>query len=439
MSFCTVNSVGRMWCCAAVLALLTCVVSLQCVAAEPNQHHTTGIYLTRDAQVLQALARRAPGTYWIDGYRMTIAQQTQICWHSVPLQFGSILNRDGQPITTFEASSPCESTPPVCLKGTAWLQYLAVQNFANVFKPAMEVAATRIDVWNGASNGDRGFAPQTVARPAWQALCASASPHELSYPNEDPINVVCDAKVNSYIGSVFSALLKPSAATPDVPTASREMPSFYVVKPFKARNKFDFDTINGYLGYADDTGRTVYENPVAHSVIQEIVYAPDGAVLIPDAALVHLENEAECAALLSYSVAATDQGLIKRLFRVQQFKVKAWSSNGSGGNNLLYLGKFVWEMNSQELRMGVRQTYLAGFDVRYAPLAWSVEQGKHIRGPLIVPDYGHMPWYATYGFNDISQLYPDVDYSKLKRGEAEYAQFLDELRKADPEAFANQK
>ena len=32
--------------------------------------------------------------------------------------------------------------------------------------------------------------------------------------------------------------------------------------------------------------------------------------------------------------------------------------------------------------------------------------------------------------------YKDVDYSKLKRGEAEYQQFLNELRKADPGAFA---
>ena len=46
-----------------------------------------------------------------------------------------------------------------------------------------------------------------------------------------------------------------------------------------------------------------------------------------------------------------------------------------------------------------------------------------------------IPWYAAYAFNYISQYYKDVDYSKLKRGEAEYQQFLQELRKADPEAF----
>ena len=62
---------------------------------------------------------------------------------------------------------------------------------------------------------------------------------------------------------------------------------------------------------------------------------------------------------------------------------------------------------------------------------------SHIKGSLIVPDYRHMPWYATYAFNCISQLYPDVDYSKLKRGEREYQQFKEQLRKADPAAFAD--
>ena len=79
--------------------------------------------------------------------------------------------------------------------------------------------------------------------------------------------------------------------------------------------------------------------------------------------------------------------------------------------------------------------YLAGYDIRYAPFAWSVEQGKRIKSPADEPNK-HMPWYATYAFNAIDQLYPNVDYSKLKRGEREYQQFLQELRKADPGAFA---
>ncbi len=47
-----------------------------------------------------------------------------------------------------------------------------------------------------------------------------------------------------------------------------------------------------------------------------------------------------------------------------------------------------------------------------------------------------IPWYAAYAFNYISQYYKDVDYSKLKRGRKEYQQFLEELRRADPGAFA---
>ena len=59
------------------------------------------------------------------------------------------------------------------------------------------------------------------------------------------------------------------------------------------------------------------------------------------------------------------------------------------------------------------------------------------RQPGDQPKYPNndVPWDTAYAFDYISQYYSDVDYSKLKMGEAEYAQFLDELRKADPAAF----
>ena len=85
--------------------------------------------------------------------------------------------------------------------------------------------------------------------------------------------------------------------------------------------------------------------------------------------------------------------------------------------------------------------YLAGYDIREAPFAWVVAQGKPVPNPIIdskEPDK-EIPWYAAYAFDYISKYYSDVDYSKLKRGEAEYAQFLEELRKADPQAFEESK
>lgn len=168
-------------------------------------------------------------------------------------------------------------------------------------------------------------------------------------------------------------------------------------------------------------------------MVHEIVYAPDGTVLIPDTVLAHLNNEAQLAALLSYSLVATDQHLIEHLFRAQHFMGGRWSS--SGRRNGYWIWQFIWNLNEQVLRLGIRQMYLAGFDIRYAPRAWEVEQGERIKPPLIVPDYKHMPTFAAYAFHYIGQIYPDVDYSKLKRGRAEYSAFLKELRQADPDAF----
>lgn len=112
-------------------------------------------------------------------------------------------------------------------------------------------------------------------------------------------------------------------------------------------------------------------------------------------------------------------------------------------NNHLDYGIFAfgaWQ-KLQIISTGIRQMYLAGYDIREAPYAWAVAQGKPANNPVI--DSKHpdkeIPWYAAYAFNYISQYYKDVDYSNLKRGRQEYQQFLKELRKADPEAFAQPK
>ena len=302
-----------------------------------------------------------------------------------------------------------------------------------MFYLRMDIRAKRIDIWNG-DNGDEQS--QTAPTQTWRTLCASASPHELRYLDEHPIDVVCDAKENSYIESIFSALSRPSAITPDASIAKQMTPIFYVVKPFQVEHNYDFEAMDGSTGSFDlASNQSWYKNPHAHSTVQEIVFASDGTMLIPDIALAHLKNEAELAALLSYSLAAENQEIIAHLFQVQRFKGKPWSTNKGGANNLIYTGNYLLHINDQVLRLGILQMYLAGYDIRYAPFAWSVEQGKQIKGPVDQPNK-HMPWYATYGFNAINQLYPNVDYSKLKRGDAGYQQFLQELRKADPEAFA---
>jgi hypothetical protein len=99
-------------------------------------------------------------------------------------------------------------------------------------------------------------------------------------------------------------------------------------------------------------------------------------------------------------------------------------------------GFLLWR-DEQAIRIGIRQTYLAGYDIREAPFAWAAAIGKPFANPLrdSAQSATGVPWYSAYAFDYISRFYSDVDYSKLKRGEAEYAQFLKELRKVDPAAF----
>ncbi len=406
-------------------------------AAKHTLHRIPGIYVTRDTRLLGALARHTIGTYWIDGFRMTISQRTEICWHHTALQFGPLLNLDAQPVKSLRTSSPCEAAPWGVLGQDAWLQYLATREYyPGRFKP---LSATRIDVWKGGNQESRSSDRTTESRPARKSPCASTSAHELRYPNEGPIDVVCDAKVNSYVEHLYSALLRPSATAPRDSIAKQEIPNFYIVRPFKVRHNYDFEAIDGSVAACYPSGGVcTYRRPHADSTVREIVYAPDGAVLIPDTVFPRLVNEAQCLALLSYALAAVDQGLIEKLFRVQNYKRKLWtlSYKTSGRENADETGAFIVNLNFQVLRLGIRQMYLAGYDIRYAPFAWSAELGKPIRGSPVAPDYRHMPWYASYGFNVINQLYSNVDYSKLKRGRRAYQQFLAELRKADPQALA---
>ena len=293
------RSVGRVLCRVAVLALLASVVLPRCSAAKLRQHYSAGVYMTENGQLIRDLAGRTPGTYWIDGYQMTVSKDTRICWHDAPLQFGAVLNWAAQPVPMLRMTFPCESTPPVDLESTAWLQYLGSQRYhRGIFEPQMNVVTTRIDVCNREHDREGESSASTAIMPAWKTLCSSTSLHELRYPNEYPIEVVCDSKVNNYVRSVFAALLKPDEATLGAPTARLKVPRFYVVKPFQVRQNYDFQAIDGLReSCLENAIGCAYGNSYAHSTVRDIVYVRDGSVLIPDTTLTHVKNEAQVAAL----------------------------------------------------------------------------------------------------------------------------------------------
>ncbi len=153
------------------------------------------------------------------------------------------------------------------------------------------------------------------------------------------------------------------------------------------------------------------------------VFRGQAHIAIPLTTLERLDCEAQLAFILSYEISVV----------LQKHSYLARISLGADVDQ----AAITISRYEQAMRLGIRQMYLAGYDIREAPFAWAVAQGKPINNPLI--DSKHpdkeIPWYAAYAFDYLSQYYQDVDYSKLKRGDAEYQQFLGELRKADPEAF----
>ncbi len=164
------------------------------------------------------------------------------------------------------------------------------------------------------------------------------------------------------------------------------------------------------------------------SANEGVVALPNGPILVPESTLAGINNEAQVASILSYAITSVLQkhSYITRYARpsnVVDFPSMDFSP-------------FVLDLSKSEqsLRIGIRQMYLAGYDIREAPFAGAGAQGKPVNNPVI--DSKHpdkeIPWYAAYAFNYISQYYKDVDYSKLKRGRADYQQFLKGLYKADP-------
>jgi hypothetical protein len=203
----------------------------------------------------------------------------------------------------------------------------------------------------------------------------------------------------------------------------------FVPQPDSTKIKLHFYAIRGTgmpldSGMKELAGPTFLQRP---SWDEAVVSLPNGLIVVPSRTLANATCNAQLASLLSYAVTA--------ILQQNDFRARPGIARSADG------AVVAMAQYQSTMRIGIRQMYLAGYDIREAPYAWAVAQGKPVNNPVI--DSKHpdkeIPWYAAYAFNYISQYYKDVDYSKLKRGRKEYQQFLRELRKADPEAFAPQR
>ncbi len=261
----------------------------------------------------------------------------------------------------------------------------------------------------------------------------NATPAAIEVGYGEPILTVQSQPIQQAVYDLGMKLLQQFR--PDLASDGRSTPAlrFYVVKSSQALAEKEFTTVDGALPYDfSNWGRSEYKykkSTFYDEAMDNAIVTPDGRILVPDRVLSRLHNQAQLAALLSYSITSVLQDdVTKSTIAVE---------SASQYDDLRRFDEML-QIDQQVIRIGICEMYMAGYDIREAPFAWAAAQGKPVNNPVINsedPDK-EIPWYAAYAFNYISQYYPDVDYSKLKRGEKEYQQFLVELRKADPQAFA---
>ena len=247
-------------------------------------------------------------------------------------------------------------------------------------------------------------------------------PGSIQYKHGTAIHIIPDRTVQNYVRNIGMGLLPAFQTSVTSSDPSRINFRFYVVRPFENLRKNQFVQIDGRCPKGAG-GPSPFIIPTDHSRVDRVVEMPDGVILIPDTGLARLRNQAQLAFVLSVAV----QSIIQRQAYIASVVAK-WSATG-----VSYIGIDYME-TQRNLRLSIRQMYLTGYDIREAPFAWEVARGEPVNNPVIDSKNldKDIPWYTAYAFNYISQYYQDVDYSKLKRGEAEYAQFLQELYKADP-------
>lgn len=361
-----------------------------------------------DQPELQHNADGWKGSLWVDGYPMTVTPQTKMLAAPANARLRYSWSR-----TTgiLEAKSTLKPNSWVLfheslLRPNTYIQYVGTSDVDG------KILANQLAFWsNNIGKKEHKYINRfaaSIVLPNYQKRTSGDIYFKKLFKPATVVNIVPDQEAQKWVSDIGRSM---------VPQFQRSMSDS---DPDKIRFQF---YITGQFKYQNGLVRLTHGGESKHIEDSTILALPNGIILVPTTTLAHLQNSAQLAALMSAAVAAVlqKQGYLHATLVVSM----AYQATEKAVN--LFQDK-------QMLRIGIRQMYVAGYDIREAPYAWAVAQGKPVNNPVI--DSKHpdkeIPWYAAYAFNYISQYYKDVDYSKLKRGEAEYAKFLIELRKADP-------
>ena len=367
---------------------------------------------------------------WIDGYPINITHQTKIVMAPPTTRFHYRRHLDGTIWIQIDLPPrrPTLAFLPGMIRDNTWVLYHASRTADG------RLVATELDVWPNHIDKSEDHFTERLASTLHQPNYSEHTPGSIRFEHGGVIGILPNQSVQAWISRVGIELVPPyqKDLLPSSKAKIRFM--FYVIKSSSltkgslAQIKRSLPNIDGNTLNSTNTMRTT----------SDIISLPNGLILIPDTMLTRLHNTSQLAALLSFSITSVLQ---KQAFLAWPISTSPGTRRVNFLNSLNGITSFIptfgfW-LDEQVLRVGTRSMLSAGYDIREAPFAWAVAQGKPENNPVIdsnEPDK-EIPWYAAYAFNYISQYYSDVDYSKLKKGEAEYAEFLTELRKADPEAF----
>ncbi len=374
---------------------------------EPQLHHT---------------AEDWTGTIWADGYPMTLVPQTKLLGAPENARLGYLYAWKNPVIRAEQLGAEPNSTPfsSILLHANTYVTYRAMRTADGT------ITAKQLRLWpNKVGAGETKYLSKfavMIRDPDYR----NHVPGVLKFRHTRNIDILPDQLVQEWVSRLGNELIPQYQQNLPQTNATKIRFRFYVVRPYGS-------ALNNLLNYIDGGYRRSYDNMV--------VAMPNGMIIIPDTTLSALRNKAQLAALLSYAIAAILQ---KQSYIAKSVFKSAYPSD------LYTVGLLT---NKQKLRLGILAMFNSGYDIREAPFAWADALGVPIQNPMTPAADSKrsskgwaswyvkysLYWYAAYAFNYIGQYYKDVDYSKLKRGEAEYAAFLQELRQADPEAFAKQR
>ena len=388
-----------------------------------------GAALLEEDPLVQQSGKGFTGEAWIDGYPVQITSDSKIFTAPAGTDLRYSLHGLFDNLLINARIHGNALAPPFTvdlLHPGAWLIYHATATADG------HVTANQIRVWSDKEDPEektfvQEFEP-VITPPDYNRHIDG----KVDFNGAPPISIIADAKVQEWVSELGDRLVPRCWRTAECSGGSVRELRFLVVHKFPV-------WLGGYTVIGNRFARLsrhnvgLYGKPKRDAIVKQLVATPSGIVLVPDNVLSKVSNKAQLAALLSYVITSVIQHQAYHLR--PNYLIPASYFLASLGNTPF----LSWE-NGQLLRLGIRQMYLAGFDIREAPFAGTVASGSPAKNPQVVTKRGFvMQPESAYAFNYISQYYKGVDYSKLKRGEAEYAQFLDELRKADHEAFEEKK